>query len=152
MTCKHCGKELDYEADVCNECKANETEKEQIAPAPASAPTAEYNPRMVGFKPALTGAIAAAIAQIVAAVSIALLYSGWFGAILGLLFLAVAIVFCVPATIMGIHSILLSVRLKKAGQPLPVATLVLGIVACALALGTAVTVPVNFLTWLLALL
>ncbi|MBE7079478.1 MAG: hypothetical protein E7380_06465 [Clostridiales bacterium] len=148
MTCKHCGKELDCEADVCDECKAKAAENELLTPPP----TAEYNPRMVGFKPALTGAIAAAIAQIVAAVSVALLYSGWFGAILGLLFLAAAIVFCVPAAIMGIHSILLSVRLKKAGQPLPVATLVLGIVACALALGTAVTVPVNFLTWLIALL
>lgn len=145
MTCKHCGKELDYEADVCNECKTNAVENEQSVPA------SEYNPRMEGFKPALTGAIAAGIAQIVAAVSVVLLYSGWFGAILGLLFLAAAVVFCVPATIMGVHSIALAIRQKKAGQPLPVATLVLGIVACALALGTAITVPVNFLVWLIAL-
>ena len=151
MYCKKCGKELDQEAELCEECKAKEAEA-PVAETPAQpvapAPAADYNPRMEGFKPALTGAIFATVAVIVAAIASALLYSGWFGAIIGILFLAAAVVLAVPALILGIRSIKVFVNQKNAGQPVPIATLILGIATCCEVVGIAVTVLTSFFGWI----
>lgn len=138
MYCKNCGKELDQETELCEECKAKEAES----------PAADYNPRMEGFKPALWGAIFATVSVIVAAIGGVLLYSGWLGAIIGLLFIAAAITLAVPALILGIRSIKVFVHQKNAGQKVPIATLILGIATCCEVVGIAVTVLTSFFGWL----
>ena len=155
MYCKKCGKELDQEVELCEECKAKEAEA-PVAETPdqpvTPAPAADYNPRMEGFKPALTGAIFATVSVILASVGGVLLYSGWFGAIIGLLFIAAACVLGVPALILGIRSIKVFVHQKNAGQPVPVATLILGIATCCEFVGIAVTVLTSFFGWIFWLL
>lgn len=63
MNCKKCGKEIDYEAEVCNECVAAEVNVEPVVEEVASAEgVAEVtlnnasgkNPKMIGFGKALT--------------------------------------------------------------------------------------------------
>lgn len=72
MYCKKCGKEIDYEAEVCNECvaaEANEVNVEPVAEEAVAAVTlnnneaaAVKNPKMIGFGKALTSLILALVA------------------------------------------------------------------------------------------
>ena len=63
MNCKKCGKEIDYEAEVCNECATAEVNVEEVATEEAVAAVtindgvAAKNPKMIGFGKALTSLI-----------------------------------------------------------------------------------------------
>lgn len=52
MYCKKCGKEIDYEAEVCNEC-AEAVAVEEVAPAAAVAADGK-NPKLIGLGKAIT--------------------------------------------------------------------------------------------------
>ena len=159
MYCTRCGKEIDYDAIVCNECLEKEKNAEaqceapraedvkaepqyqevpryQYAePAPA-APVYSANPRMLGFGKALTSAILgfvgwifSYVALVVSAVSIE--YDD--AIIAGVLFLLVGIGLSVPALIFGIKSITLFKSCTRVGAAKPIPTLILGIVGLSFA-------------------
>jgi len=109
-------------------------------------------PRMEGFKTSLIGAIDVSIALCIIPLVFLLPLCGQVGAVLGLIFLASIILLVLNASILGIRSIKKSIKQKKAGSPLPIATLVLGIVSCALSLLAIILTPIFFIPALLILL
>ena len=155
MYCKKCGKKLDYDGDLCEECRNRELvygDEEKKAEAettsttydPFDEPPIGVNPasgygnsayvpdngdRMHGFGKALT----AAILSEVAVVSVAL----------GVFLILATIAMAVISLVFGIQSIKTFVADKNAGKVKPIATLVCGIagvVAAAVALFVLVVV------------
>ena len=131
MYCSKCGKQIDYHAMVCNECKAAEaaaTGGYYYTSAEAGTPITPVTPvqstRMVGFGKALAGTILgfvgiyfAAFAMVFAMLSpVAGVVLNIFGLTLGILSL-----------VFGIQSIKTFKALKNGAGGSPVATLVLGI-------------------------
>lgn len=128
MYCSKCGKQIDYNATVCNECNAAGGGYYYYGTTPAATPAQPVTPvpstRMVGFGKALTGTILgfvgiyfAAFAMAFAVLSpVAGVVPNIFGITLGVLSL-----------VFGIQSIKTFKALKNGPGGSPIATLVLGI-------------------------
>ena len=177
MFCKKCGKQLDYEGDICLECQqAQSPAPAQPAEAPAyevpaytapvyeapvapqatmqAAPVANAGDKKTGFKPALTATILAGISFLFT-VTIAMMMTGGMDmqlireafsgdrdviailitsyGVTYMMFAVAEIALCIPAIVKGAQSIACFVKESKANRIKPVVTLVLGIVAIALA-------------------
>lgn len=131
MYCSKCGKQIDYHAMVCNECKAAEAGYTGgYYTAPTDTPVTPVAPvqstRMVGFGKALAGAILGFIGMYFAvfAITFAVL-SPVAGVVLNIIALALGIL----SLVFGVQSIKTFKVLKNGPGGSPIATLVLGIVS-----------------------
>ena len=158
MYCKKCGKKLDYDGDLCEECrnrelvygdeqKKAETETTSTAYDPFDDPPIGANPsrgynnaayvpetengdRMHGFGKALAAAI---LGDLAAAFSYIGIYVCLFSVALGVLTVLATIAMSVIALVFGIQSIKTFIADKNAGRVKPIATLVCGIAGVATA-------------------
>ena len=153
MYCNRCGKEIDYENNLCLECTAElavKAKMEQKAeedvhiatpvtnptpvaqPAPQPQPTSVPNTRGEGRGRAISSVILASCLPVTGGISLGMIISDIIG--VGIFFALVAVAMGVVAIINGALSIKTFKEVKNAGYPLPVATLVLGIVGMAVAI------------------
>ncbi len=166
MYCKKCGKKLDYDGDLCEECrnrelvygdeeKKAETETTSTTYDPFDEPSVGVNPasgngnaayvpdngdRMHGFGKALTAAILSEVAVVFAYLGV---YACILSVALGVFLILATIAMAVISLVFGIQSIKTFVADKNAGKVKPIATLVCGIagvVAAAVALFVLVVV------------
>ena len=164
--CQKCGKKLDYDGDLCEECrnrelvygdeeKKAETETTSTTYDPFDEPPIGVNPasgygnsayvpdngdRMHGFGKALTAAILSEVAVVFAYLGI---YACILSVALGVFLILATIAMAVISLVFGIQSIKTFVADKNAGKVKPIATLVCGIagvVAAAVALFVLVVV------------
>jgi hypothetical protein len=158
MYCKKCGKYIDYEADVCNECKEAENAQEEVkdenaynpfeetvAPAPADAGN-----RMYGFGKALASNIIGFFNMFLMAFGIALaaVYPP-----LGIVILLASVAGFVISLIFAIKSIKAFVKRCREKCAKPIATLVLGISGLEAVFAQTIYFIVGmaaFLTWYFA--
>ena len=133
MFCTKCGKQIDYNSTVCNECARAEnsffdaSQQYNTYPQPPivePTPEPKKGSRMVGFGGALTSAI---LGEIAAAFGIiAFLFSFVSGDLLGF-----CAFFVIGAIVMGIIAIVKgakSIKVFRESSPKPIATLILGLV------------------------
>lgn len=131
MFCSKCGKQIDYEATVCHECRGAEKTAESgyyYADAATYAPTEPVAPvestRMVGFGRALTATILGFVAYVLSLIGLALFVLPVAGLVLSTMSLAMGIV----SLVLGVQSIKTFKALKNGPGGSPIATLILGIV------------------------
>ena len=129
MFCSKCGKQIDYNSTVCNECARAENsffDAAQLNNTYVAEP-AHKSPngsRMVGFGGALAAMIIGDLAIVFAIMSIAYLMTDV------IVSYALFYVFIVGAFVMSIFSLVLGIRAIRVfvrSSPKPIATLVLGI-------------------------
>lgn len=157
MYCSRCGKQIDYDAIVCNECRAKEEAEKLAAQAPVQ-PAQGYQQEQTSTcnKPLDDGkgkAIAAVVMGAIAAFwSIFAIYVPAFNFAVGFIF------FCVPSTVLGIlgivngaKSIKTFIYVKNQGGSKPVGTLVMGIIGLALGVESLLCVVIGFFSGILAL-
>ena len=144
MFCTKCGKQIDYNSTVCNECARAEnsffdaSQQYNTYPQPPIVePTSESKKgsRMVGFGGALASAILGYIAMAFALFA----FMFWFGVTFVDEMVAFMFFFCVSALVMSIIAIVngaKAIKVFRESIPRPIATLVLGIVGVAGAVGT----------------
>ena len=143
MFCSKCGKKIDYNAVVCNECSGNQS----FFVEEAQNPVVEEKPkttRNLGLGGAIAGAVLGYIALIFSAIGMCYSIVGVIAfiigtaegpediLIIGVTFLAIGVVFGLVGLIMSIVSLkkgIASIKLVKKSSPKPIATLVLGIVS-----------------------
>ena len=143
MFCSKCGKQIDYDAVVCNECSGNQS----FFVEEVQKPTVEEKPktsRSLGIGNAISGAVLGYIALIFSAIGMCYSIVGVIAFIIGMTegpedplrigvaFLAIGVVFGLVGLIMSIVSLkkgIASIKLAKKSSPKPIATLVLGIVS-----------------------
>ena len=143
MFCSKCGKKIDYDAVVCNECSGNQS----FFVEEVQKPTMEEKPktsRNLGLGGAIAGAVLGYIALIFSAIGMCYSMVGVIAFIIGTAegpedilmigetFFVVGIVFGLVGFIMSIVSLkkgIASIKLVKKSSPKPIATLVLGIVS-----------------------
>lgn len=152
MYCSKCGKQIDYDAEVCNECAEQEVAARDSEPTPTeNQPTGS---RKEGFGRSLASTILGAVGFILSmlAITFAILAAGnlliEYSESLGVAvpieayellgesatFITLAIVFSIftlgvsiPGMIFGIKSMKVFFKAKREGKVKPIATLVLGI-------------------------
>lgn len=139
MYCTRCGKQIDYDATVCNECAAREAAEnaaknstvtnifeEQggfgVAHSAPIAPTGE-NTRMRGFGAALTGVILSFVGLIFC------MLGGVDEEAFGLIIIGIGML--IASMILGAISLGRFFSTKREGKPVPIATLVMGIASLA---------------------
>ena len=128
MYCKKCGKFVEGESDLCENCRQ----------APTYAQTTVIPPQPVnnGFKKALASTIVSEGGGMLMVIGLFFCNFSEFIltvlGILGILFLSAALAAYILGLIWGIQSIKKFAELKRAGFQKPVATLVLGIVGVAI--------------------
>ena len=125
MYCQKCGKFVEGDADLCENCRQ----------APTYAPTTVILPQPVnnGFKKALASTIVSTCGGMLMIIgSFFCTFSDFILTVLGILFLSAALAAYILGLIWGIQSIKKFAELKRAGFQKPVATLVLGIVGVAI--------------------
>ena len=136
MFCTKCGKQIDYNSTVCNECVRAEnsffdaSQQYNTYPQPPIVePTSEpkKGSRMVGFGGALTAAILGDIAAAFGMIPFLFIFGGVAsGAILGF-----GVFFVIGAIVMGIIAIVKgakSIKVFRESSPKPIATFILGLV------------------------
>ena len=159
MYCKKCGKKLDYDGDLCEECRNRElvygdeqTKAETASTAydpfdepstdanratgngnVAYMPSGENGDRMHGFGKALTSAILGDVGVVLAYFGI---YASIFSVGLGIFLILGSIALAVLGLVFGIQSVQTFIADKNAGRVKPIATLVCGIIGI---VGSAVT-------------
>ena len=133
MFCTKCGKQIDYNSTVCNECVRAEnsffdaSQQYNTYPQPPIVEPTPEKPkgsRMVGFGGALAAMIIGDLAIVFAIMSIAYLMTDV------IVSYALFYVFIVGAFVMSIFSLVLGIRAIRVfvrSSPKPIATLVLGI-------------------------
>ena len=136
MYCTRCGKEIDYNATVCNECLAKEAAEKAAKESAATnifdepdgfstaytAPAASgENTRMRGFGAALTGVILSFVGLMFC------LLGSEDESVFGLIIVGMGML--IASMILGGISIGKFVSTKREGLPVPIATLVMGIAA-----------------------
>lgn len=127
MYCTKCGKKIDYNATVCNECKAAEAGGYYYAYHGENAATFDapaVSTRMFGFGRALAGVIIGFVGLYVAIFSIAL------AAILpvaGVVCVLIALSMGAMSLVFGVQSIATFKALKNGPGGSPIATLVVAI-------------------------
>ena len=132
MYCSKCGKQIDYNATVCNECKSAEMggyyyygAAPAAAPVPPAAPVAST--RMVGFGKALAGTIVSFIGYIFSVIGMVIAIYPAGAIVLMLLALSMGVV----SLVFGVQSIKTFKALKNGPGGSPIATLILGIASTA---------------------
>ena len=144
MFCTKCGKQIDYNSTVCNECARAEnsffdasqqyntdSQPQIVEPMPEK----PKGSRMVGFGGALTAAILGYIAMAFAMIAFML----WLGVASFDEIVAYIFFFCVSALVMSIIAIVngaKAIKVFRESITRPIATLVLGIVGVVGAVGT----------------
>ena len=144
MFCTKCGKRIDYNSTVCNECARAEnsffdasqqyntdSQPQIVEPMPEK----PKGSRMVGFGGALASAILGYIAMAFAMFAFML----WLGVASFDKIVAFVFFFCVSALVMSIIAIVngaKAIKVSRESIPRPIATLVLGIVGVVGAVGT----------------
>ena len=158
MYCKKCGKQLDYEGDICKDCEEAElyfgSTPEQPVEAPVTTETVQPvviqqdGDRKFGFGKALASTIMGAIAYFVMCMAYGIplgiievleeasyasggAEAASLGIAITMVFFLIGLGLCIPSLIMGISSIKCFFARKKAGYAKPVPTLVLGIIGVA---------------------
>ena len=143
MFCTKCGKKIDYDAVVCNEC----VRAESFFVEEVKNPVVEEKPktsRSLGIGNAISGAVLGYVALIFSAIGMCYSIFGVMAftigiaegpediLIIGETFFAIGVVFGLVGLIMSIVSLkkgIASIKLVKKSSPKPIATLVLGIVS-----------------------
>ena len=143
MFCSKCGKQIDYDAVVCNECSGNQS----FFVEEVQKPTVEEKPktsRTLGIGNAIAGAVLGYVALIFSAIGMCYSIFGVIAFIIGIAegpedilmigetFFAIGVVFGLVGLIMSIVSLkkgIASIKLVKKSSPKPIATLVLGTVS-----------------------
>ena len=143
MFCSKCGKKIDYDAVVCNECSGNQS----FFVEEVKNPVVEEKPktsRSLGIGNAISGAVLGYVAVIFSAIGMCYSIFGVIAFLVGIAegpedilmvggaFLAIGVVFGLVGLIMSIVSLkkgIASIKLVKKSSPKPIATLVLGIVS-----------------------
>ncbi len=136
MYCTKCGKQIDYDADVCNECSVAENAQQEVkdesayspfeeavAPAPADADN-----RMFGFGKALASTIIATFNVIFSVITIILSVEIPEA---GIVLFLMGVAMCALSLIFGIQSICTFKKRCKENCAKPIPALVLGIVGIA---------------------
>ena len=136
MFCTKCGKQIDYNSTVCNECARAEnsffdaSQQYNTYPQPPivePTPESKKSSRMVGFGGALTSAILGEIAATFGMIPFLFIFGGVAsGAILGF-----GIFLVIGAIVMGIIAIVKgakSIKVFRESSPKPIATFILGLV------------------------
>lgn len=146
MFCNRCGKEIDYNATVCNECLEQERKAREnnIPPATPPYPAKEKEGSiMTGFGKALTGIILGIVGLSVSICAMILGVAFTVGSqdpammltqaeIEALLSAAITMILItvgliIASAILGIKSIIKAVKEKKAKRKFPIPSLVLGV-------------------------
>ena len=144
MYCKNCGKEIDYEADLCKECESKLSSEVKVDEKPV-----DNGSQKTGFKIALIGAILCAVAyflSIFATTYITTLIeelkalgithiSGTDDAgliFIGLIPAIISIPLSIVSIVFGAKSIGVFKAEKNAGRVKPIPALVMGIVSVVL--------------------
>lgn len=152
MYCRKCGKQIDYDAPICNECRTAENVFDALSNNGFSQPIGD---RKEGFGRSLTSTIIGGITFFLSLISMAIIsvalqeitygyYSG--GSIVISIFLSVSCLGgAIPAMIFGIKSIRCFIVAKNDGRIKPIATLVCGIVGLVLSALTMFYVLLTFL-------
>ena len=177
MYCKKCGKKLDYESDICNECAQNDeffSAEPIIEPAPqpqpapvyaepvaAPAPAAPIDPtntRKYGIGKAITsiilGFVGYIISYLVLTVLTAIMESPGAPEIESpalMFFVFVSLGLAIPSLILGIKSIITFIKRAKGGYVKPIPTLILGIIGVNLAACVLLFDSVSFILYTLPL-
>ena len=177
MYCKKCGKQLDYDGDICKECQEAETyfgsTQEQpvetpVTTEPTTQPVSQEADKKFGFGTALASTIMGAIAYFIMAIASGIplgvieaieeagLYTAEIseiamaGIAVTMVFWVIGVGLSIPALIMGIKSIKCFVARKKAGYVKPIPTLVLGLIGL-IASATAILFALSALALVAAL-
>lgn len=152
MYCRKCGKQIDYDAPICNECRDAEIFFGDSSNKDFSQPIGD---RKEGFGQALASTIIGAITFFISLIAMTIItiaieeitygYNG--GGSIGIsIFLAVSCLGgAIPAMIFGIKSIKCFIAAKRDGRIKPIATLVCGIVGLVLSALTIFYVLLTFL-------
>ena len=136
MFCSKCGKQIDYNSTVCNECARAEnsffdaSQQYNTYPQPPivePTPEPKKGSRMVGFGDALTATILGDIAATFGMIPFLFIFGGVAsGAILGF-----GIFFVIGAIVMGVIAIVKgakSIKVFRESSPKPIATFILGLI------------------------
>lgn len=140
--CRKCGKEIEQDTGLCEDCRNNELIFEEYEQEPATINEVneletkqreQSNGRMFGFGKALVSTIVGVVSVVfayIATVFVLLDEQGVAGYAVCLTF---SIIGAIISLALGIISIMAFIRKKKEGAPKPIATLVCGIVGCVMA-------------------
>ncbi len=144
MYCKKCGKEIDYDAEICIECQgsANSADEHDFYTEENyyASMYAEGQARKAGLGRAITGAAFGLVALICSCFAMSILsamvedYGYVFdSAVLSTSYglAVVSIGLGIPAVINGIKSIIVFRDAKKGALPKPIPTFICGIASCA---------------------
>ena len=132
MYCKRCGKFIDYQADICNEC-AGAT---QSAAAPVEYQQTACDPQQsqemqgsltTGLGKAIASAILGTVGQFFIGMALGFLGIQLVGPGVTLVLAMMGIGLSIPALIMGISSMRCFFEEKNAGRKKPIPTLIIGI-------------------------
>ena len=132
MYCKRCGKFIDYQADICNECAgvaqnvAAPVEYQQTACEPQQ-PEEMQGSVTTGLGKAIASVILGTVGQFFIGIALGLLSAQLGGAGVALVLAMMGIGMSIPALIMGISSMRCFFEEKNAGRKKPIPTLIIGI-------------------------
>lgn len=169
MYCSRCGKQIDYDAIVCNECRAKEeaeklASQNQTAEQPVSAPAVPVQPAQGFYQQAqatceqpLDDGKGKAIAGVVMGGIAAFL--SIFAIYITMIYFAVGfVVFCIPTIVLGILAVVNGAKsikqftyVKNHGGSKPVGTLVMGIISLALGVEALLCAIIGFFSGILML-
>ncbi len=125
MYCKRCGKFIDYQAEICNECAA----AQRVAPASVQtqAPV-EQGSAVTGIGKGITSVVLGSFGQFFVGILIGLLSESLYYADGPMVVLSMTIIgLSIPALILGISAMKTFFAEKSAGRKKPIVTLILGI-------------------------
>lgn len=132
--CKRCGKFVQTEGDLCEDCRNSELIFGEFPTTGAPVAPADPGTRMDGFPKALVSVILGVVSFIFAIVTYVLMsafIAGGLGVAFPIIFGILTVGGIVVSVIFGVKSIVKFVDSKRRGKVKPIATLVCGIVGCA---------------------
>ena len=144
MFCSKCGKKIDYDAVVCNECSGNQSFFVEDVKNPVVEEKTKTT-RNLGLKNAISGAVLGYLALVFSICWVYCLIIGlilcYFAPPVGIGVIISAVSCYVVGLILSINSLKKGIRsiiLARNSSPKPVATLVLGIVSVDCAAGSLI--------------
>ncbi len=139
--CRKCGKEIEQDTGLCEDCRNRELIFEEYEQEPVAIDEAnkfeteqpaQSSGRMFGFGKALASAIVGVVSVAFAYIATALALLGEEGVAGCAVCLTFSIVGAIVSLTFGIISIKTFIQKKNEGEIKPIATLVCGIVGCAM--------------------